>query len=115
MTLMQTQTLEQLSQAPRALTDSSGVEEVNDFRGRTEAMRKYISDAKLGLDVQNEAAELWLRAERRLGVLLAANAIKRRGPTVDPCEATLGIERTWAASRLETATRRQILRTRRLA
>ena len=41
------------------------------MRDKAEAVRKYAQSASLGLDVQNRAAEVKLRAERQAGKLLS--------------------------------------------
>ena len=46
-------------------------------RDKAEAVRTYVQNAKLGLDLQNQAAELKIRAERKAGRLLAK--MKLRG------------------------------------
>jgi N6-adenosine-specific RNA methylase IME4 len=60
-----------LEQAKALLAQASSVDEVKDVRDRAEALRMYAKQAGLGLDMQNQAAEVKLRAERRAGELLA--------------------------------------------
>jgi hypothetical protein len=60
-----------LDQAKQALSEASSFDEIKDIRDKAEAVRKYAQSAALGLDVQNRAAEVKLRAERRAGVLLS--------------------------------------------
>lgn len=59
-----------LEQAKALLAQASSVDEVKDVRDRAEALRMYAKQAGLGLDMQNQAAEVKLRAERRAGELL---------------------------------------------
>ena len=59
-----------LDKASRALAQASTVDEIKDIRDKAEAARKYAQSAKLGLDIQNYAAEIKLRAERKVGELL---------------------------------------------
>lgn len=60
-----------LSSGGAALSVASTVEEVKDIRDKAEAMRKYVETSGLGLNAQNEVAELKLRAERMAGQMLA--------------------------------------------
>jgi hypothetical protein len=66
-----------LNQAAQALAQCSDLKEVKSIRDKAEAVRKYAQNAALGLQIQNQAAELKLRAERRAGELLAS--LKLRG------------------------------------
>lgn len=59
-----------LDEARRALAEMRDVDEVKDVRDKAEAMRIYARQAHLGLEAQNHAAEIKLRAERRVGQLL---------------------------------------------
>ena len=59
------------------LVQAANVAEVKSIRDKAEAVRKYAQNAKLGLELQNQAAELKIRAERKAGVLL--NSMKLRG------------------------------------
>ena len=60
-----------LDQAGQALTKARSLDEIKIIRDKAEAVRKYAQSASLGLDVQNRAAEVKLRAERQAGKLLA--------------------------------------------
>lgn len=60
-----------LDQASRALSESRDLEEIKAIRDKAEAVRKYAQSASMGLDVQNRAAEVKLRAERQAGKLLS--------------------------------------------
>ena len=60
-----------LDQAGQALAEASSLDEIKDIRDKAEAVRKYAESASLGLDVQNRAAEVKLRAERQAGKLLS--------------------------------------------
>lgn len=60
-----------LGQAQRALAEATSLDEIKDIRDKAEAARKYVESARLGLKLQNHAAEVKLRAERRAGQLLS--------------------------------------------
>jgi hypothetical protein len=60
-----------LDQAGQALAEARSLDEIKIVRDKAVAVRKYAQSASLGLDVQNRAAEVKLRAERQAGKLLA--------------------------------------------
>jgi hypothetical protein len=59
-----------LNQASRMLDEAKSLEEIKSIRDKAEAARNYVKAAKLGLELQNCAAEVKLRAERKAGGLL---------------------------------------------
>lgn len=56
--------------ACRALADAKSVDDVKDIRDRSEAMRAYARQAK-NKQLEVDAAEIRIRAERRLGEMIA--------------------------------------------
>ncbi|MFH5806820.1 MT-A70 family methyltransferase [Alienimonas sp. DA493] len=62
-------------EACAAIARAESVGEVKEMRDQAEAMRVYAKQASLSLDMQNKAAELKLRAERKAGELIAASDI----------------------------------------
>ena len=62
--------LAKLDGATRALAEARTLEEVSHIRDIAEAARTYARAAKLGLEAQNHATEIKLRAERKAGELL---------------------------------------------
>jgi hypothetical protein len=62
--------LAKLNGATRALAEARTLAEVSHIRDIAEAARTYARAAKLGLDAQNHATEIKLRAERKAGELL---------------------------------------------
>ena len=62
--------LARLELARRLLAETRSVDEVRSIHDLAEAARLYARQARLGLDAQNDAAEIKLRTERRLGELL---------------------------------------------
>jgi hypothetical protein len=60
-----------LDQAKQALAEARSFDQIKDIRDKAEAVRKYAQSASLGLDIQNRAAEVKLRAERQAGKLLS--------------------------------------------
>lgn len=61
-----------LDRARQALAEASSVDEVKAIRNQAEAVRAYLKQQGAALEMQNQCAEIKLRAERRLGELLAA-------------------------------------------
>jgi hypothetical protein len=66
-----------LDHVARALAEAEDLPEIKAIRDKAEAARKYAQSAALGLQLQNQAAELKLLAERRAGELLGE--MKLRG------------------------------------
>lgn len=60
-----------LAKLDRMLTEAKTLDEVKAVVDLAEAAKTYARAAKLGLEVQNHAAEVKLRAERKAGDLLA--------------------------------------------
>lgn len=60
-----------LDRARVALAAAETLEEVTEIRGRAEAVRGWAKSAREHFELQNTAAELKLRAERKAGRLLA--------------------------------------------
>lgn len=62
--------LAKLSAAVQALADAKTIDQVKHIMDVAEAARTYARAAKLGLEATNHAAEVKLRAERKIGELL---------------------------------------------
>jgi DNA modification methylase len=62
--------LQRLEDAVRLLAEARDLDEVKAIRNLAEAARVYARQAQLGLEAQNHAAEIKLRAERRAGELV---------------------------------------------
>ena len=78
----ETTALAPLAAVELALANAEHVEDVKEIRDKAEAVRTYAERAGLGLERQNAAAEIRLRAERRAGEMLAKMALHggdRRG------------------------------------
>ena len=78
----ETTALAPLAAVELALANADRVEDVKEIRDKAEAVRTYAERAGLGLERQNAAAEIRLRAERRAGEMLAKMALHggdRRG------------------------------------
>jgi phage N-6-adenine-methyltransferase len=65
-----TNALAKLDKATQMLAEAKSLDEVKHIMDIAEAARTYARAAKLGLDAQNHAAEIKLRAERKAGELL---------------------------------------------
>ena len=59
-----------LEEARDAIAEASTFDEIKTIRDKAEAARNYAQAAGMGLEIQNYAAEVKLRAERRAGELL---------------------------------------------
>ena len=103
--------LAKLELARRLLAETRSVDEVKMIRNLGEAARVYARQARLGLEAQNDAAEIKLRAERRLGELIAtlpkqdggdaARARSQAATEVPPRLDDLGISKS-QSSRCQT-------------
>ena len=70
-----------LDRARQWLVSASSIEEVNELRARAEAVRVYTRQAELGKEAENAAAEIRLRAERRVGELLKEMGVRPGNPS----------------------------------
>jgi site-specific DNA-methyltransferase (adenine-specific) len=96
--------LARLELARLLLAETRSMDEVRSIHDLAEAARLYARQARLGLDAQNDAAEIKLRAERRLGELLgtlpkqdggdAARARSQPATEVPPRLHALGISKS---------------------
>jgi len=62
--------------ARQALTLAHSIDEVKQIRDQAEAIRQYIRQQKGSLEMQNQAAEIKIRAERRAGEMLKEQSRK---------------------------------------
>lgn len=83
-------TLANLSRAKRALIEARTLDDVLEIRDKAEAIRVYVKAAGEGLDAQNFAAEIKLRAERKAGALLAEMEMQGPGEYQRSHDATVG-------------------------
>ena len=63
--------IEKLNVARQLLSEAKNLDDILHIRDIAEAARVYAQAAKLGLENQNEAAEVKIRAERKAGEMLA--------------------------------------------
>jgi N6-adenosine-specific RNA methylase IME4 len=59
--------LEKWNKAKQAIAECKTIDEAKQIRDKAEALRAYARQAKESLQVQNDIAEIKLRAERRIG------------------------------------------------
>lgn len=69
--------LAMFDQASRMLAEAQSLQDIKSIRDKAEAARNYVKAAKLGLQLQNRAAELKLSAERKAGKVL--RSLRLRG------------------------------------
>ncbi len=69
---------EAFNKARRALSATKSFDEVKGIRDQAETLRAHAKRVKWSLDIQNQCAEIKLRAERKAGGILA-NMIKNTG------------------------------------
>ena len=74
-----TTALVKFEEAKRALAEARSIDEVKQIRDKAEALRLYVKQQGDGLEMQNDIAEIKLRAERRAGELLAEMELPGRG------------------------------------
>lgn len=65
-----TTTLRRFSAARRALAEARNIDEVKDVRDKAEALRAYAIQRGESHEMQNDIAEIKVRAERRIGELI---------------------------------------------
>lgn len=94
-------TLDNLGQA-RTLIGKANELQLKEIIGNAEAFKVYAQQAKLGLEMQNQCAEVKLRAEKRLGELLKDTPKDNKGgnrksqshdATVIPTLKSLGLDK----------------------
>lgn len=90
-----------LEEAKRFLAEAKTLEEVSVIRDKAQAVKAYAKRRDLALESINDAAEVKLRAERRMGELLRVMPKQKPGEyqrlqsaTVAPKLSDLGIEKT---------------------
>lgn len=98
------QALIRYEEARNAIAHARTIDELKEIRDKAEAVRAYSKQAGLSLDIQNDAAEIRLRAERRAGALLRDMDRQRQGRpekrlqaetfSAPPTLEELGIEKT---------------------
>lgn len=81
--------------ARRALAEAHSTDEVKTIRDQAEAIRLYYAQQSGSLEMQNQAAEIKLRAERRLGEMLGEMEKHEGGrPTENRSHAVSGLPPT---------------------
>lgn len=62
-----------LNKARQALIEAESLDEIQEIMDRAVAFRAYAKAAKMGIEMQNNCAEIKIRAERKAGEFLAEN------------------------------------------
>lgn len=68
-----------LAEARRALASAKTIDVVKDIRDRAQAVQHYLKQRDLSFEAQQDAAEIKLRAERRLGEMLGESVEHKGG------------------------------------
>lgn len=80
-----TNELTTLSQAERAVAEAKTVPDLMDVRDTATALREWARSRSLGVDAENLAAAMIIRAERKIGALLPEVLLYKGGvPTPSP-------------------------------
>jgi len=94
-----------LEGAVRMLAEAGTLEEVKHVHDLAQAAAEYARAARLGLEAQNSAAEIKLRAERKAGEMLAG--LERATPQMARIMSNAGRDSDYAAVLEEIDTTRQ--------
>ncbi len=86
--------LMRVSDACRILAAANTIDEIKLLRDQASTFQEFVRAQKLGLDKQNDAAEIKLRAERKLGELLADTKARGRCLRDEGTGKILGAART---------------------
>ena len=84
-------TLNNLSSA-KELIQKATVSQLKEVIGRAEALRVYAAQAKKGLEIQNQCAEIKLRAERRIGEQLKDMPKKQGDPNSNKVKESVSLK-----------------------
>jgi len=82
--------LVKFDRAKRALAEAKSIDEVKLVRDQAEALRLYFRQQRDSLIMQNDIAEIKLRAERRAGELLAEMERSKGGRPPENCRHDVG-------------------------
>lgn len=82
-----------VERAMRALVNATTPEQVVEIANQAEALRLYAKRSKLGLDAQNRCATVRLRAERKLGDMLAKTNLHQGGRPAKTPDRAEGVSR----------------------
>jgi len=85
--------LELMESARVALEEARTVDDVKDIRDRAEALRVYAKQVGESLAIQNDCAEIKIRAERKAGELLAASGREPGRPAKTSNDSTFSAPR----------------------
>ena len=71
--------LEPISLARQALAEATTLPDMKSVRSWAEALRAYAKSRGLGIEAENQAAEIVIRAERKMGLVLAEPGTRAKG------------------------------------
>ena len=67
------------NKARQELELAKNIDEIKDIRDKAEALRAYAKQAGYSLEMQNQCAEIKIRAERKAGEMLAETELDKGG------------------------------------
>jgi len=91
---VQVSSIQKLGIARQLLAEAKSLDDVLHIRDIAEAARVYAQAAKLGLENQNEAAEVKIRAERKAGEMLAQMPKNEGGRPIETSNTMLQVSPT---------------------
>ena len=77
------------NKARQELELAKNIDEVKDIRDKAEALRAYAKQAGYSLEMQNQCAEIKIRAERKAGEMLAETELNKGGRPAEKTSNTM--------------------------
>jgi len=94
------QLMPKFAEAHQALMEATAIDEIKKIRDQAQSLNAYIKQQGMSLEMQNNAAEIKIRSERKAGEILAGMNLKTGNPqwshdaTIEPTLDDLDINKT---------------------